>query len=54
VDWKTDQTKGDAAAELRERYGAQVVVYAHALHALTGAPAEALIYGTRTGAVISL
>jgi ATP-dependent exoDNAse (exonuclease V) beta subunit len=54
IDWKTDQTKVDATTELRERYGAQIEVYARALHGLTGAPAEALIYGTRTGSVITL
>jgi ATP-dependent exoDNAse (exonuclease V) beta subunit len=54
VDWKTDQTKGAAEKELRERYGAQIEVYARALHALTGAAAEALIYGTRSGAVVAL
>jgi len=54
IDWKTDQTKDDAAKELRDRYGAQVEVYARALSALTGASAEAFIYGTRTGTVIAL
>ena len=54
IDWKTDQTKVDATTELRDRYGAQIEVYARALHGLTGAPAEALIYGTRTGSVITL
>jgi len=54
VDWKTDQTKGDAGKELRERYGAQIEVYARALYALTGSPAEALIYGTRSGMLVAL
>jgi ATP-dependent exoDNAse (exonuclease V) beta subunit len=54
IDWKTDQTKSNAEVELRDRYGAQVCVYARALQALTGATAVAFIYGTRTGAVIAL
>ncbi len=49
VDWKTDFVEGDYAAELRARYGPQIQVYARALAAMTGAPATALLYGTRTG-----
>ncbi len=54
VDWKTDFVDGDYAAELRRRYAAQVAVYARALTELTGAPAEALLYGTRTGVLAAI
>jgi len=54
VDWKTDFVEGDYAAELRRRYAAQVEVYARALAAMTGAPAEAVLYGTRAGVVVTL
>lgn len=49
VDWKTDFVDGDYAVELRRRYGPQIQVYARALSAMTGAPAEAVLYGTRAG-----
>jgi ATP-dependent exoDNAse (exonuclease V) beta subunit len=54
VDWKTDFVDGDYAVELRRRYAAQVEVYARALAAMTGAPAEAVLYVTRAGEVITL
>jgi ATP-dependent exoDNAse (exonuclease V) beta subunit len=54
VDWKTDFVEGDYAAELRRRYGAQVGVYARALAGLTGAPAEAHLYGTRAGVLAAV
>lgn len=49
VDWKTDFVAGDYATELRRRYGPQIQVYARALSAMTGAPAEAILYSTRSG-----
>jgi len=52
VDWKTDRVEKDAAAELRARYGAQLAVYARALGAVYGTPVEALLYSTRTGAMV--
>jgi ATP-dependent exoDNAse (exonuclease V) beta subunit len=52
VDWKTDRVEHDAAAELRERYGAQLAVYARALEAVYQAPVEAYIYSTRAGELI--
>jgi len=54
VDWKTDHTEGDAAAELRARYGPQVAVYARALGTVYGAPVTAFLYGTRTGILVEV
>jgi ATP-dependent exoDNAse (exonuclease V) beta subunit len=54
VDWKTDRVEHDATVELRACYGAQVAVYARALGAVYGAPAEAFLYSTRTGEVIAV
>jgi ATP-dependent exoDNAse (exonuclease V) beta subunit len=48
VDWKTDRVDG-GGAELRERYGPQIEVYARALAAMTQAPVEAFLFGTRAG-----
>ncbi len=48
VDWKTDRVAG-GGAELRQRYGPQIEVYARALAAMTEASVEAFLYGTRSG-----
>jgi len=53
VDWKTDRVEG-GGEELRRRYAAQIEVYARALTAMTNAPAEAFLYGTRAGELTPL
>jgi ATP-dependent helicase/nuclease subunit A len=54
VDWKTDRTNADAGAELLQRYGAQLEVYARTLAAVYAAPVTAFLYGTRTGVLAEL
>ena len=54
IDWKTDRVDGDGAAELRRRYGPQIEIYARALAAMTDAPVEAYLYGTRAGVLVKV
>jgi ATP-dependent exoDNAse (exonuclease V) beta subunit len=55
IDWKTNEVNPESAeSELRSLYTPQVLAYADALRALSGAPVEAFVYSTATGLWIAI
>jgi ATP-dependent exoDNAse (exonuclease V) beta subunit len=55
IDWKTNEVNHESAeSELRSLYTPQVLAYADALRALSGAPVDPLIYSTAAGLWITI